>query len=280
MDRITIAVPDGPALSAIVAGQGRPLIMIPGWSQTAAEFGRNIEDLAAAGSRVVALDMRGHGESAKPEGGYRIARLARDLAGVLDVLGIEKADMLGHSMGSSVIWSYNDLFGPGRIRRIVVVDQAPSVIAKPHWTEAERLEAGCLFPSPADFAGFYRAVRATTETDATAALLKGMFTPQVSDADLRFIAQENLKFPRQQAADLLHDHCYLDWRDTIRTLRNPTLVIGGETSIFSPRSQHWIASQIPGAEVEIFPTAEGGGHFMFFENPRRFNALVSSFLGR
>jgi non-heme chloroperoxidase len=280
VERITIAVPDGPALSALVAGQGRPLVMIPGWSQTAAEFGRNIEDLAAGGRRVIALDMRGHGESDKPEGGYRIARLARDLAGVFDALGLERADVLGHSMGSSVIWAYHDLFGPARLGRIVVVDQAPCVIAKPHWSDAERLEAGCLFPSPAEFAGFYQAVRTTSEPDATAALLKGMFTPQVSDADLGFVARENLKFPRQQAADLLHDHCYLDWRDTIRTLRNPTLVVGGETSIFSPRSQHWIAAQVPGAEVDIFPTAEGGGHFMFFENPRRFNALVSAFLAR
>ncbi|MEJ1938495.1 alpha/beta hydrolase, partial [Nostoc sp. NIES-2111] len=64
------------------------------------------------------------------------------------------------------------------------------------------------------------------------------------------------------------------------TLRNPTLVVGGETSIFSAQSQRWIASRIPGAEVDIFPASEGGGHFMFFENPRRFNALVSGFLAR
>ena len=141
------------------------------------------------------------------------------------------------------------------------------------------MPAAC-FPSPAEFAGFYQAVRTTSEPAATAALLKGMFTPQVSDADLDFVARENLKFPRQPAADLLHDHCYLDWRDTIETLRNPTLVVGGETSIFSAQSQRWIASRIPGAEVDIFPASEGGGHFMFFENPRRFNALVSGFLAR
>ncbi len=280
MERITIAVPDGPALSALVAGKGRPLVMIPGWSQTAAEFGRNIEALADAGSRVIALDMRGHGESEKPAGGYRIARLARDLAGVLDALGLERADVLGHSMGSSVIWAYHDLFGPSRLGKIVIVDQAPSVIAKPHWTDAQRLDAGCLFPSPAEFGGFYQAVRTTSDPAGTAALLKGMFTPQASEADLAFVASENLKFPRQQAADLLHDHCYLDWRDTIEALRRPTLVVGGEASIFSAQSQRWIASRIPGAEVDIVPAAEGGGHFMFFENPRRFNTLVSSFLAR
>ncbi|MEJ1939292.1 alpha/beta hydrolase, partial [Nostoc sp. NIES-2111] len=198
----------------------------PGWSQTAAEFGRNIEELAAAGSRVIALDMRGHGESEKPEGGYRIARLARDLAGVFDALGLDRADVLGHSMGSSVIWAYHDLFGPARLGKIVVVDQAPCVIAKPHWTDEQRLDAGCLFPSPAEFAGFYQAVHTTSQPAATAASLKGMFTPQVRDADLDFVARENLKFPSQQPPDPPPDHSYLDWRVTNAPMRHPTPVAG------------------------------------------------------
>jgi pimeloyl-ACP methyl ester carboxylesterase len=69
-----------------------------------------------------------------------------------------------------------------------------------------------------------------------------------------------------------------DWRGLIGTLRLPTLVVGGAVSIFSAESQRWIAAQIPGAVCEIFEESEGGGHFMFWENPRRFNAVVARFM--
>lgn len=274
--RVTIS--GGIGLSYLEAGAGHPLVMLPGWSQSAAEFGRNIDALAA-GRRVIALDLRGHGESDKPAGGYRLSRLAKDLAEVLDRLGLDRVDVLGHSMGSSVVWAYVDLFGQDRLRKLVVVDQAPMTTALPGWDETVRAEAGCLFPDVAAAAGFCDAVRAATTVEAHAALIRGMFTDALPAADLDWIAAENLKMPRPHAADLLFDHILSDWRDVIRSLDLPTLVIGGETSIFPASSQRWIAAQNPNATASIFPTAEGGGHFMFYENPRRFNAEVARFLG-
>ena len=105
-----------------------------------------------------------------------------------------------------------------------------------------------------------------------------MFTETVNEDDLDWIAAENVKLPRGYAAPLLHDHCLIDWRSQIKAIRNPTLVIGAEGSIFTTQSQRWIAAQIPGAEVEIFEADDGGSHFMFFQNPKRFNARVAAFL--
>jgi len=50
-------------------------------------------------------------------------------------------------------------------------------------------------------------------------------------------------------------------------------------SVFPAVSQEWIARQIPGARLEIFAEKDGGSHFMCFENPARFNAVVRDFLG-
>ena len=61
--------------------------MIPGWSQTAVEWINNAKALTSC-RRVVALDMRGHGESDKPEHGYRVYRFAQDLHEALECLGI------------------------------------------------------------------------------------------------------------------------------------------------------------------------------------------------
>ena len=135
---------DGVTLRWIEKGSGRPLVMIPGWSQGAEQFQDQIDGLSDR-HRVMALDMRGHGFSDKPDHGYRVARLAADLKEFLDGLGLERVIAAGHSMGTSVLWSHFDLFGPGRITDAIFIDQAPACTARPNWTETEKLEAGCLF---------------------------------------------------------------------------------------------------------------------------------------
>ena len=272
-----IALSGGTVLHALEAGTGQPLIMIPGWSQSAAEYGRNIEELAK-GRRVIALDMRSHGDSPDMAHGHRIQRLAKDLREVIEALGLDSVDVVGHSMGSSIIWSYLDLFGEERLRRLVIVDQAPMVAALPGWDEATRKKYGCLLPDVQSVAGFCDTVRATTSVEGTMDILKGMFTSALPEDDLRWSAVENLKMPRASPSDLLFDHCLNDWRDVITQTRLPSLVIGGRKSIFSAESQEWIASVNPNAKASIYEEHEGGGHFMFFENPRRFNAEVSAFL--
>jgi pimeloyl-ACP methyl ester carboxylesterase len=61
-------------------------------------------------------------------------------------------------------------------------------------------------------------------------------------------------------------------------IHNPTLVIGGRKSYIPWRSQVWISQSIPDSKLEFFEAAEGGGHFMFIENPEKFNQQVLNFL--
>jgi len=278
MERRSVTVDGGVELSYLEGGTGHPLIMLPGWSQSAAEFERQFDDLTAV-ARVIAVDHRGHGESSKPEGGYRIQRLAKDLAELIDALGLDRPDVLGHSMGASVLWSYLSMFGSERApRRLVIVDQAPAVLAQPGWSEQELADYGCLLPEAQALADFEGGVVASDTVETGKEIVRGMFTADIAESDLEWIAAENLKLPRAHAAHLLHDHCVIDWRSDIAAITLPTLVIGAEASIFSAASQRWIAGRIPGAEVDVFPADEGGSHFMFFENPERFNARVSRFL--
>ena len=122
------------------------------------------------------------------------------------------------------------------------------------------------------------AVNATDTVEGHKEIIRGMFTADIDEDTLAWIAEENLKLPRGYAADLLWDHCLQDWRDVITETRLPTLVIGAEKSIFSAESQRWIAAQNPNASVVIFEESDGGSHFMFFENPDRFNRHVREFL--
>lgn len=279
MDRKSVTIAGDVTISYLEGGSGRPLIMLPGWSQTALGYERQFDDLGAV-AHVIAVDQRGHGESSDASSGYRIQRLAKDLHELVGALGIDEFDVLGHSMGASVIWSYLSLFRHERApRRVVLVDQAPAVLAQPGWSEEETARYGCLLPTAEALSDFEGGVVASGTVDSHKELIRGMFTAAVDEADLERIAAENLKLPRAHAAELLHDHCVIDWRSEIRAIDLPTLVIGAEASIFSAASQRWIAEVVPGAEVDIFEADQGGSHFMFFENPARFNARVSAFLG-
>lgn len=268
---------DGAILHFIESGRGQPLVLIPGWSQTAAMYKHQIEAFSKT-HRVIAVDMRGHGESGKPPHGYRIARLALDLHELLEGLRLTNVAIAGHSMGCSVIWSYWDQFGADRLSKMVLIDQAPAVTFWPGWSEDEKQLAGALF----DGKGLYDTCAALVGPDGaktTAGLVNDLFfTKSYSRTELEWVLAENLKFPRESAARLLLDHCVQDWRDTIPRINIPTLVVGGKASFFTPRSQEWIAQQIPGAQVSIFEAEEGGSHFMFMENPAKFNAIVARFL--
>jgi len=268
---------DGIDLRYVEAGAGRPLIMIPGWSQAVAEFRENIPALAGH-ARVLAVDMRGHGESAKPDHGYRISRLAADLRDMIEALDLHDVVLLGHSMGSSVAWCYLETYGAARIGGLVVADQAPCCIAKPDWTEAERADYGVLMPTPQGAYDLYAMLTAPDAEAGTPGFLRGMFTDALDEDTFAFVVTQNLRLPRRHAADLVFEHLHNDWRDAIARIAVPTLVIGAEASIFPAASQRWIAGRIPGAEVDIVPADQGGSHFMFLENPRRFNERVTAFL--
>lgn len=274
--RRAVVTNDGVRLSVIDVGQGPPLVILPAWTNAAIEYWRQIVDFARD-HRVIAVDMRGHGESDKPEHGYRIGRFAADLEGLLADLELRDAVLMGHSMGCSVIWAYLDLYGSGRVARLILVDQAATQLVQPWWSQEQRLEFGCRDTAEELFA-FCASLAGTEGERVTRDLFLGLFTPCFPKADAEAIVEEILKMPRRHAASLMLDHATRDWRDVIGRIRLPTLVVGARQSVFPADSQAWIASRIPGAKLAIFDVDDGGSHFMCMENAARFNELVRDFL--
>jgi pimeloyl-ACP methyl ester carboxylesterase len=272
-----VTTSDGVRLHYLEAGSGKPILMIPGWSQTAEQFRHQLEGLSDR-YRVIALDMRGHGESDKPEHGYRISRLAKDVRDTIEALELDAVNILGHSMGCSVIWSYYDLFGPDRLARLLLIDQMPIITGNPAWPEAERIASGAIF-TPQSLYETINALAGPDGVETTRGFIGNMVTSSMPGAEKEWIIARNLRMPRRHAATLLYNHATQDWRDLIPRLALPTLVVGGRVSIVPWRSQEWIAAQVQGARLEIFEEEEGGNHFMFIEAPEKFNAIVADFVG-
>lgn len=275
--RGSVVTNDGYVLRYDEAGSGKPLVCIPGWSQTAAQFKHQVSGLSER-YRVIAVDMRGHGESDKPDHGYTIQRLAKDVHDLLVTLNLSDVTLMGHSMGCSVIWSYWELWGPERLSKLVLIDQMPMITGNPAWSPEEKEASGAVF----DPNSLYTTINSLAGPDGvktTEGFIGAMFTKEYSRDEVAWVIAQNLKMPRQYAAALLYNHSTQDWRRLIPRITLPTLVVGGKTSLVSWKSQVWIHDQIRGSQVEIFEESEGGNHFMFMENPEKFNRVVREFIG-
>ena len=147
----TFLTNDGVRLAYEYAGVGfgknntgdSPVVLVHGWSGSKHYFDNSFSHILAGRNRppmVVRYDLRGHGESEKPSYGYMVARFAADLRDLLDHLELDNVTLVGTSMGCAVIWSYLSLFGEGRVKAGVFVDQAPLQNRAPDWELGSR---GC-----------------------------------------------------------------------------------------------------------------------------------------
>jgi pimeloyl-ACP methyl ester carboxylesterase len=118
--RVEFASARGLKLAYVDEGRGTPLLLIHGWPETMRIWWRNIAPLAAAGFRVIAPDLRGFGASdVAPDGFHDVPSHSRDLAALLDRLGIAQVVLVGGDLGGAVLQDFALRF-PARVARIVV----------------------------------------------------------------------------------------------------------------------------------------------------------------
>jgi pimeloyl-ACP methyl ester carboxylesterase len=110
---------DGIGLHVVEEGAGPPVVLCHGFPELAFSWRHQIPVLAREGYRVIAPDMRGFGESSRPQEveAYDVGSLCGDMTGLLDALGEESAIFVGHDWGASLVWSLA-LLEPARVRAV------------------------------------------------------------------------------------------------------------------------------------------------------------------
>jgi len=93
-------------LHYVRAGQGTPVLLVHGWPQTWYEWHRVIPHLVETGNEVIAVDMRGAGDSSRPAGGYDSNSVAADLHGLVQHLGFKAIRLVGHDNGGRVCYAF------------------------------------------------------------------------------------------------------------------------------------------------------------------------------
>jgi pimeloyl-ACP methyl ester carboxylesterase len=138
---------DGVTLAVQDEGEGRPVLLLHGFPDSSYLWRHQVPALVEAGMRVIAPDLRGFGESDKPEAveEYSIGRSVADMVALLDGLGVERAHVVGHDWGAGLAWALAGLV-PARVERLVVMSVGhPNTFREPSIEQREKAWYQLLF---------------------------------------------------------------------------------------------------------------------------------------
>jgi pimeloyl-ACP methyl ester carboxylesterase len=139
------------AISTLQAGVGRPVLLLHGLGGTKASFLPTVGALAPQGRRMIAADLPGFGDSAKPVAArYDAKFFSQAVIALMDALGIEKADIIGHSLGGRVTLEVV-MHAPERFGKAVLMTPSLAWLRERRWAPFLRLvrpELGLLQPAP------------------------------------------------------------------------------------------------------------------------------------
>lgn len=121
---------DGTKLHLKDLGAGQPVVLIHGWPLTGDMWEYQTLALLEAGFRVITYDRRGFGQSSHPAAGYDYDTFADDLAAVLDACKVERASLVGFSMGGGEVARYLSRHGAGRVARAALVSSVAGYLLK------------------------------------------------------------------------------------------------------------------------------------------------------
>jgi pimeloyl-ACP methyl ester carboxylesterase len=266
----TMALPDGETLAYIDMGyaSGPPVVLIHGYTDNARDWVPMLPYLSKR-YRLILVDIRGHGQSSKPECCYNRLDFAYDIKLLLDGLGVRKADIVGHSLGSIIAQTFAE-YWPDRTAHVVLISSTggyPPELPKR--------------PPQFDFAAEIRKLKEPIDADSPF-MIAWWDSPTPVDPDfIRRQRKDAAGIPLRVWLAVLDEalpanNVFADLQATLPRLKAPTLLIwGSKDPIMEEPVRQSLRDALPSAKVKIF---EGLGHNPFWEDPRGVAEVVNAFL--
>ena len=243
-----------------------PFIMLHGIARVAHQF----DHLAPAfrdDYHVMAIDMRGHGDSEwSPEGAYLVQDYAKDLEAFIDQLDLHNVTLLGNSTGGRVVQVYAGMH-PDRVARLISEDVGPertNDIASAFTRQVEREANGWA-----------------SEDELVASLERS--NPRTPAAILRSYAQfgskrrDDGRIVWKRDPNLAKGFVPTELWEYVDKITCPTIyILGGASRIVPPETQEKLKATIPGVQIVVMP---GLGHYPDQESTAEFLKIVRGFLG-
>ena len=215
--------------------------------------------------RALLVDLPGHGQSEKPDVAYTQERFARAIEAVMRDAGVERAVLVGHSMGGPVSLTFLRLF-PAKTKALVMVDaflrQAPK-------DEADRAR------QKAQMEPFLRALREPNYRETAQKMIETMFTEKTAPAVREEIRSKMGAAPQHVMASAIEGMFALEGPRPGETYGLPVMAIMAATP---SRAGYEARLRAVFPNLRKYEEWEGSGHFLMMESPDRFNHALEEFL--
>jgi 3-oxoadipate enol-lactonase len=244
-------------------GSGPAVVLLHGYPFNRSMWREQVEALSAS-YRVIAPDLRGHGETTATNEPATMDEMARDVAALMDELDIRRAALGGLSMGGYVTLAFYRRF-PLRVRALVLADTRP---------QADTEEARRNREQQAR-----KALKEGMSGIAEVSLPKALAPATIKDRPkvVARVREMMLKTrPEGAAAALRGMAARVDQSDFLPSIFAPTLIIVGSLDeLTPPKDAEFMRREIRGSRLEII---DGAAHVSNIENPAEFNRALRSFL--
>ena len=281
--KTTVTLANGQLLAYMDIGprDASPVVLIHGYTDSARDWATLAPVLAAARFRLIIVDLRGHGASAKPECCYSRVDFAYDVKLLLANLKVDAANIVGHSLGSVVAQTFAELW-PGTTRRLVLVSSTGTSFGmdESSGNGGGRGLAPQVPQQPQGPGWLAGVARLKDPIDPESPFMREWWKESMRINPEFFSSRQR----RDAAAIPAHvwrdiaDQTLLgvDLRRMLPRIRAPTLLIwGGRDTVMSEAGRAALRAGIKGNEVRIFPSL---GHDLFWEDPRAVGSVMITFL--
>jgi pimeloyl-ACP methyl ester carboxylesterase len=257
MPRSQYALLDGKRVHYRSSGRGsEALVFVHGWACDLTFWGQQVPDFESK-TRLILIDLPGHGQSDEPKDGYTQDLFARAVDQVMQDLAVERAVLVGHSMGAQVIRQFYRKY-PGKTLGLAVVDGFL-------WTQAKK----------EDFDKEVALYRGPKYREEASSFIDILFTSNTPAALREEIKSKMLRTPQGVLAGALESMADLTIYERDR-IDAPLLAIYAKSAKWPPRQNEEIVRSI--AKDIDYHEWSGVGHFIMLEEPKRFNDVLTAFL--
>jgi len=237
-------------------GEGNDaVVFIHGWSCNVNFWKANVPAFVNQ-SRVIAIDLPGHGESDKPQITYSMDLFARAIDAVLQDAKVERATLVGHSMGTPVIRQFYRKY-PNKTRALVIVDGS----LRP-------------FSNPEQMKQFIDPLRGP-DYKQQAELIIGFVAQAVKDKktleEIRAAMMSTPQHVMVGAFEAMMDDAI--WKED--KIKAPTLAVMAKQPQWDAEYEKFVRELVPGIDYQMW---EGVSHFLMMDEPQKFNDAVLAFL--
>ena len=215
--------------------------------------------------RALLIDLPGHGQSAKPEVNYTQERFARAVEAVMSDAGLERAVIVGHSMGGPVGFTFLRLF-PARIKALVMVD---AMIPPAPKDEADRAK------QKAQMDPFIQSFRAPNYKETTKKMIESMFSEKTTPAMRDEIRSKMSAAPQHVVVSAMEGMFGMEPPRVGETYLLPMMAIN---AVAPGRASYEGRFRALFLDLRKYEAWEGSGHFLMMESPERFNKVLTEFL--